>query len=264
MADRREILDLFAKGEEWLEMFRRGRQFTEELLRENERLRLVVLGLEKEKIELTDSFVKEIEALRLENSQLASRLEFLSSRFQQIEAENKDFALRYLEVEEQNDALANLYVASYRLHSTLDPAEVVQAINEVLINMIGTEEFALFVVDDQVGELVFAGGEGTVRSERIRFGEGHEGLAAQTGKPFFADGDGLCACIPLKIKERVVGVIAIYRLLPHKKGLTALDHRLLELLAGHAATALVSSRLYAAADRKLKTIEGFITLLRAR
>jgi nitrate/nitrite-specific signal transduction histidine kinase len=263
MTDKREILDLFAKGEEWLEMFRRGRQFTEELLRENERLRLVVLQLEKEKLELTDGLIKEVEALRLENNQLLSRLEFLSSRFQQIEAENKDFAMRYLEVEEQNDALANLYVASYRLHSTLDPAEVVQAINEVLINMIGTEEFALFVVDDQVGELVLVGGEGSSLAERVRFGEGPEGIAAQTGKAIF-DGDGICASIPLKIKERVVGVVAVYRLLPHKKGLTALDHRLLELLAGHAATALVSSRLYAAADRKLKTIEGFITLLRAR
>jgi hypothetical protein len=56
----------------------------------------------------------------------------------------------------------------------------------------------------------------------------------------------------------------MYKLLPHKKGLSGLDHKLLELLAGHAATALVSSKLYAVADRKLKTIEGFMSLLRVR
>ena len=69
---------------------------------------------------------------------------------------------------------------------------------------------------------------------------------------------------PLKLKEQVVGVIAIYKLLAHKRQLTDLDHRLLELLAGHAATALVSSRLYAQTDRKLKTWEGVMSLLRER
>jgi AAA+ ATPase superfamily predicted ATPase len=37
---------------------------------------------------------------------------------------------------------------------------------------------------------------------------------------------------------------------------------LLELLAGHAASALISSKLYSMTDRKLRTIEGFMSLLR--
>ena len=68
----------------------------------------------------------------------------------------------------------------------------------------------------------------------------------------------------MKLKAQVVGVIAIYKLLAHKRQLTELDHRLLELLAGHAATALVSSKLYAQTDRKLKTWEGVMSLLRER
>ena len=74
----------------------------------------------------------------------------------------------------------------------------------------------------------------------------------------------ICVCVPLRIKDRVVGVIAMYKLLPHKKGLTGLDFKLLELLAGHAATALVSSKLYSQADRRLRTIEGVMSLLRER
>jgi GAF domain-containing protein len=74
----------------------------------------------------------------------------------------------------------------------------------------------------------------------------------------------MCVCVPLSIKERVVGVIAMYKLLPHKKGLTGLDFKLLELLGGHAATALVSSKLYSQADRRLRTIEGVMSLLRER
>jgi nitrate/nitrite-specific signal transduction histidine kinase len=273
MADKpEELLTFFSRSEEMLEVFRKGKAFTEEVIRENERLRYRMVQLEKEKMDLSGTLMKEIERLRVENAQMAKKLGFLDSRFHEIEAENKDFAIRYVEVEEQNESLANLYVASYQLHSTLDPAEVIQCISEILMNMIGTEEFGLFVVDEETSELALAGCEGEIvqRNERGRvgFGEGLEGIVAQTGEPFFTEEAGelgeVCACIPLKIKERVVGVIAIYRLLAHKRGLNALDHRLLELLAGHAATALVSSKLYAAADRKLKTIEGFMSLLRVK
>ncbi|HLG13764.1 MAG TPA: GAF domain-containing protein [Blastocatellia bacterium] len=267
-----EILKLFSKSEELLEMFRKGRAFTEELMYENERLRYRIVQLEKEKMDLSGTLMREVERLRLENSQMAQKLDFLDGRYQEIEAENKDFAQRYVEVEEQNESLANLYVASYRLHSTLDPLEVVECIKEILVNMVGTEEFGLYVVDEESSELVLAGCEGEIAQRlergRVAFGDGLEGMVAQSGEPFFTDdaGEGgeVCACIPLKIKERVVGVIAMYKLLPHKMGLSALDHKLLELLAGHAATALVSSKLYAVADRKLKTIEGFMSLLRVR
>ena len=263
-----EILGLFKKSEELVDMLRKGRAFTEELMGENERLRYRVVQLEAERLDSSESLVKEVERLRVENRQMAQKLEFLDSKFQQVEAENKDFAKRFVEVEEQNESLANLYVASHRLHSTLDSSEVVECIKEILLNMIGSEDFGLFVVDDETGELVRAGYEGDTAGgpshERIALGEGLEGVVALGGEPFFSEavGEGPCACVPLKIKDRVVGVIAIYVLLSHKKGLSMLDHKLLELLAGHAASALISSKLYSMADRKLRTIEGFMSLLR--
>lgn len=264
-----EILSLFKKSEELVEMLRKGRAFTEELMGENERLRYRVVQLEAERMNPSEILIKEVEQLRAENGQMAQKLKFLESKFQQVEAENKDFAQRYVEVEEQNESLANLYVASHRLHSTLDSVEVVECIKEILLNMIGSEDFGLFVVDDETGELVRAGCEGDTAAAydraRIAVGEGLEGSVAVGGEPFF--GEASCgepfACVPLKIKDRVVGVIAIYALLSHKKELSSLDHKLLELLAGHAASALISSKLYSMADRKLRTIEGFMSLLRA-
>lgn len=263
-----EILNLFKKSEELVDMLRKGRAFTEELMCENERLRYRVVQLEAETMNPPELLVKEVERLRVENSQMSQRLDFLNGKFQQVEAENKDFAQRYVEVEEQNESLANLYVASHRLHSTLDSLEVVECIKEILLNMIGSEDFGLFVVDDESGELVRSGYEGETASdpgkERITLGEGPEGFVALAGQPYFGEetGEGPCACVPLMIKERIVGVIAIYTLLSHKKGLSVLDHKLLELLAGHAASALISSKLYSMADRKLRTIEGFMNLLR--
>jgi nitrate/nitrite-specific signal transduction histidine kinase len=263
-----EILNLFKKSEELVDMLRKGRAFTEELMCENERLRYRVVQLEAEKMSPAETLTKELERLRIENGHMAQKLEFLEGKFQQVEAENKDFAQRYVEVEEQNESLANLYVASHRLHSTLDSSEVVECIKEILLNMIGSEDFGLFVVDDETGELVRSGYEGETAggSEKanIVLGEGLEGVVALGGEPFFseADGEDPCACIPLKIKDRVVGLIVIYTLLSHKKGLSVLDHKLLELLAGHAASALISSKLYSMTDRKLRTIEGFMSLLR--
>ncbi|MFY9556515.1 MAG: GAF domain-containing protein [Blastocatellia bacterium] len=263
-----EILNLFKRSEELVDMLRKGRAFTEELMAENERLRYRVLQLESEKMNPSDVLMKEVERLRIENSHMTQKLEFLDRRFQQVEAENKDFAQRYVEVEEQSDSLANLYVASHRLHSTLDLVEVVECIKEILLNMIGSEDFALFVVDEDTDELVRAGWEGETggnpQNERVPLGERLEGIVAVHGETFFSEAqtEEACACVPLKIKDRVVGVITIYNLLSHKKGLTPLDHKLLELLAGHAASALISSKLYSMADRKLRTIEGFMSLLR--
>jgi len=263
-----EILNLFKKSEELVDMLRKGRAFTEELMCENERLRYRVVQLEAEKLSPSETLTKELERLRFENGRMAQKLEFLDGKFQQVEAENKDFAQRYVEVEEQNESLANLYVASHRLHSTLDSSEVVECIKEILLNMIGSEDFGLFVVDDETGALVRSGYEGETaggpEKANIIPGEGLEGVVALGGEPFFVESgdEGPRACVPLKIKDRVVGLIVIYTLLSHKKGLSVLDHKLLELLAGHAASALISSKLYSMTDRKLRTIEGFMSLLR--
>jgi putative methionine-R-sulfoxide reductase with GAF domain len=267
-----EILRLFSKSEELLEMFRKGKAFTEELMCENERLRYRIVKLESEGMDVPGGLVEEVDELRQENSRLAQKLDFLDRRFSEVEAENKDFAKRYVEVEEQNESLANLYVASYRLHSTLDTSEVIECIKEILMNLIGSEEFGIFLVDEEEGELVLAGFEGEIAQrpgcERLALGEGLEGMVAESGLPFFTEDSGaggqVCACIPLRINGRVIGVIAVYRLLGHKRGLTSLDHKLLDLLAGHAATALVSSRLYSMADRKLRTMEGVMNLLRVK
>ena len=66
-----EILKLFSKSEELLEMFKKGRVFTEELMLENERLRYRIVQLEKEKMDLSGTLMKEVERLRMENVQMS-------------------------------------------------------------------------------------------------------------------------------------------------------------------------------------------------
>ena len=61
-----------------------------------------------------------VQSLLDENHRLNTQLASLKDRLTAIEEESRDFSARYVEVEQQNTNLANLYVASYQLHGTLD------------------------------------------------------------------------------------------------------------------------------------------------
>jgi transcriptional regulator with GAF, ATPase, and Fis domain len=220
------------RAEKFLELFNKSRDFTEELLRENERLR---------------------------------------SRLGALQEENKDYATRYTEIEVQNANLAGLYVASYQLHSTLDFREVIQIVQDIIVSLIGAKAFAILLLDENTNELrtIACDGEDAMPGiERIstQLGTGTLGGVARSGDSFYL-GDGKVsldrplAAIPLKIKDRVIGVIAIHKLLDEKHVFTAVDYELFALLAAHAATAIFAAKLYAQSERKLNTIQSFLDLL---
>ena len=128
MTEQEGIQKLFEQGgEELAEMLRRGRRFTEEILGENEKLRVQILRSESERMRLESALVAGGSALQEENSQLKARVEFLEARFGKIEAENQDFAARYAEISEENESLASLYVAAYQLHTSLEMREVLSS-----------------------------------------------------------------------------------------------------------------------------------------
>lgn len=263
-----------SRADEFLQIFKKGAEFTQELMKENERLRFRVVELE----DLMHKSVAGSAAPSDENRLLLARIEELEKekgeilgRIQQVEAENQDFANRYVEIEYENNNLANLYIASYQLHSTLDFREVLQIITEIIINLVGAEEFAVMLLDEKTNLLQAVATEGMEREDapQVRLGEGVIGDMAKTGENYFVEALDSYArdlhnpmvCIPLKIKEQVIGVIVIYKLLTQKKEFAEVDYELFTLLAGHAATAIFSSKLYSESERKLNTIQGFIELL---
>jgi len=260
------------RGEEFLQVFKKGAEFTQDLLRENERLRFRVLELEKSQASGGEPLpAGEARKLAERIADLEQEKQEILNRIRQVEEENQDFAARYLEIEDENNNLANLYIASYQLHSTLDFKEVLQIITEIVINLIGAEEFAVMLLDEKSEEIQAVATEGVEREEipNVRLGKGVIGTVASSGESYFApDVDGYqrdfanpMVCIPLKIKEHVIGVLSIYKLLVQKKEFAPVDYELFTLLAGHAATAIFSSRMYSDSERKLSTIQGFIGLL---
>ncbi len=261
------------RAEEFLQVFKKGAEFTTDLLKENERLRFQNLQIE-EKLKVLNSSVGENgaseELLRKIKKLEDEKIEIIS-RIKHVEEENIDFANRYVEIENENNMLANLYIASYQLHSTLDFKEVLQVILEIVINLIGAEEFSILLLDEKTTKLEAVASEGLVNADIPSFelGEGIVGEMAKTGDNYFIDElEGYerdfnhpLVCIPLKIKEHVIGVIVIYKLLVQKEKFSDVDYELFTLLAGHAATAIFSSKLYTDSERKLNTIQGFIDLM---
>jgi hypothetical protein len=59
----------------------------------------------------------------------------------------------------------------------------------------------------------------------------------------------------------VVGALVLFKLVDHKPSLTMADKDLLDLLAAHAASALLAARVYTATDRRLRTLENLVKLL---
>jgi len=265
------------KGQEFFQMFLKAKEFTEELMRENERLRFKVANLQSAPpgpvpAGAPDDRVRELtERIR----ELESRLAELEARYRKVEEENKEFADRYIEIEEQNNNLANLYVASYQLHSTLDFREVIQIVQEIVINLIGAESFAILLLDEKTNELKTIASEGEdvmpgIETLSTRLGDGVLGSVAKTGESYYINQDmeggkvtleKPLAAVPLKIKEHVIGLVVIYKLLQQKDSFSAVDYELFSLLAAHAATAIFSSKLYSQSERKLNTIQSFLDLL---
>jgi hypothetical protein len=266
--------DPVARANDFLQMFKKGAEFTQDLLRENERLRYRIVKLE-EALKAQDPTLAadtgETAELQRKIAVLEQEKVEILDRIKAAEEENKDFANRYVEVEEENSMLANLYIASYQLHATLDFKEVLEIVQESVINLIGAEEFSVLLLDEKTRKLEPVASEGidTAMLPSIALGEGVIGRVAETGEyDFIASMEGYTrdfvrplACMPLKIKDHVIGVIVLYKLLEPKTKFSNLDYELLTLLAGHAATAIFSSRIYSDSERKLATIQGFIDLL---
>jgi nitrate/nitrite-specific signal transduction histidine kinase len=263
------------KTELLLRLFEDGKQFTMELMRENERLRLLLaaqkadFGLRQRPPEAAPAGGDAAEQLEAENRRYRDELAELRQTFAQMEAENREFAQKYVDVEQQNQRLGSLYVASYRLHSTLDFQQVTAIIKDIVINLVGSEMFGLFLMDAKRSELRLIDHEGLdpAKVAPIQLGVGTAGVAAETGNGHLAErphGDEPVACVPLKIQEQVIGMVVIYQLLRQKDRLLPVDFEILTLMADHAATAIYCSQLHAQSERKLQTMQGLLELLKAQ
>jgi hypothetical protein len=175
----------------------------------------------------------------------AEERERLRARLAEIEAENQRMCDDYVAVQERSTDLAQLYVALERIHGGLTRAETLAALQEIVINVVGSEELAVFERRGDRLALVQSFGIDPepwreVRADRGALGRAAEGrlyVAGREGPPAPGEED-LTACIPLRVADRVLGVLAIFRLLGHKPVLGDADRAMFDLLSSHAGLAL--------------------------
>jgi len=255
--------------EEFVNLFEKGLSFTKEILAENERLRFRIASLEAE-VDASRRHGKEpsgdalVSALRRQITELEAERTRLVSSFQEVETLNRDYMKRYAEIEAEHNNLANLYIASFQLHSTLSFREIVQVVSEIVINLIGVAGFTLYLYDtgSELLEPLTTEGNELADLKAVDLKDPIIGRAASTKERYVRDGpgDGPVAVVPLATVETLVGAIAIDRLLVQKDGLTAVDFELFNLLGAHAATALSSALMREQAGTDARTI----TVARAR
>jgi nitrate/nitrite-specific signal transduction histidine kinase len=174
-----------------------------------------------------------------------------AGRIEELLRENEKLRIRVAELEKQLDgheSLASLYVAAYQLHATFELHEVVQIIVEILINLVGAKTFAVFLYDPERRRFRPVAAEGTRKTDLPERGtvsvEPSYGHARQGARP---SQDEPAINIPLRIRDQVVGMIAIWEMLRQKTGLSEVDYDIFNLLGTHAASALEAARLRAEA-----------------
>lgn len=168
----------------------------------------------------------------------------LRERLSELEAEHRRVCDEFVEAEEQAGQLVQLHATLQQIHGAADREALLQVVQEVVINVIGSEELAIFEL--QGGELRLARAFGVDPGplQRIALGQGPLGRAAQDGRLLMAGpdhdlgDDRLTACVPLTAAGRLVGLVAVYRLLGHKPLLGPNDQEVFELLGPHAGQAL--------------------------
>jgi GAF domain len=179
--------------------------------------------------------------------------EEIQVRLASIQEDNRRLCEEYAAVQEQNSALVFLFAALQRLYGAADRADALAAIQEIVANLVGSEELAVFELSSDGNRLVpvHAFGLEAPALREILVGSGTIGRVAAAGAPYLAgaaasappDPPRLTACVPLELGGQVTGALAIYGLLHHKRSLGSVDRELLALLQKHAATALRAAAL---------------------
>jgi hypothetical protein len=159
------------------------------------------------------------------------------------------------QIERNHFLLMRLNAASARLIQSIEAGDVFDAIAEIIANLIGCEEIAVFDFHPSRQDFSLAWSLGVEADALKPFlcGAGMFGRAVQQAMSQFQERQPeaallpfekkLTACVILKSSREIIGVIAIFGLLPQKNSLEWADYELLKFLETYAAVAIQLQRL---------------------
>ena len=170
----------------------------------------------------------------------------LVAEVEQLREELADASRQLVAADAENGRLLGLHITLARLAEAPDRAAALDALSDVVINIVGSEDFALYergIAVASMGDRAAAhptlDGESPLVRDAIASGR------VRLGSP----GDVPLACAPLMIGRDVRVVLVVFGLLPHRGALGARDIEVLELLRVHGATALLATELRTSATQ---------------
>lgn len=268
---------LARERETFLQTFlKKGAEFTEQLVRENEQLRHRAMDLETDNTALRtqlasdramDDLLGKIEQLQRDKQQLLSHVH-------EAEAVSTQISDRYHDMESELGNLAYLYVAGNQLHSTLRLSCAVRHLKELLQQLVGARDYALYFTEPGDTALVKIASHGAtlaplrvlLRGENAPADAIADAIEAVhlTGEARIEKGP-LAACgpkapaaiVPMRFDDRGVGVIVVFGVYEQKDRFVQVDFELFRMLSAHAATALAGALVFDAAGGRLPGLEPF-------
>jgi hypothetical protein len=171
-----------------------------------------------------------------ENEQLREQVDMLQQRLRQLT--------------EEVASLSAVVVAGATLHATTDRLSVVNAIEQIMLNLIGADKFALFQIDGSNLQLMHCVGLSTPLALEYIAGSALVAQSIQSGDTWAAptDDDDVLACIPIFTERRVSAIIVIFDLLIQKRRFVPSDFDVFELLTSQAGAVLRAAELNERAD----------------
>jgi len=178
------------------------------------------------------------------------QLAALRLRLSEVETDYRRLAEQQAGAEQRLGRVAQLHAALRQLHESPLPGDVLTTIKEIVANLVGSEQMAIFARRAD-GTLKVLDGIGEPPESLSPRADEILAQVARTGELYLAtpaEEDVALAVIPLRMGERVAGAIAVYRLLPQKPALEEVDRDLFELLATHAGLAFERAELRASLE----------------
>ena len=166
------------------------------------------------------------------------------------------------QLENRVQELRFLYGIGRSVTSLQDLQQILNRIVEAAVYLTGAEEGSLMLIDEQSGELYLRAARGLnekrAKSFRVKIQDSIVGQVVRTGRPVMIGGQNrddsfkvttgyfvkALLNVPLKVMDRVIGVLAVNNQ-SMVKGFTDRHLNLLMALADYACVAIENARLYA-------------------
>jgi GAF domain-containing protein len=184
----------------------------------------------------------------------------LKSEVARLERHVSMLSMEVASADQKVGDLEKLLLAARRLEACADRAAVLAALQDILVTVVGSDDFVVLALDEEGRTMWPILGVGTngAACGPLLVSDALVSAALETGRCQIAGPRGLgepprhepLAAVPLMSWPHTVGALVVFALVAHRSVLRPVDVELLEFLSSHAATAIQIADLRSVETRR--------------